>query len=123
MALDGLDSDLPTEHHPHSDLGGDMRPQEQPERRLAAILSADVVGYTRLMATDEKETLKTLSAFRTTISDLITDHSGRIFGMAGSGVQWSFSTLNRRNELTTPYSDQRYREHLLDGLRKAGISE
>ncbi len=42
-----------------------------PERRLAAILSADVVGYSRLMAEDEQGTIQTLTAHRGLISSLV----------------------------------------------------
>ena len=44
-------------------------------RRLAAILAADVAGYSRLMAVDEEATLRILDAYRHTISDLISEHA------------------------------------------------
>ena len=50
------------------------------ERRIAAILAADVAGYSRLMGADEEATLRTLDTYRRTISDLISEHVGRIFG-------------------------------------------
>jgi class 3 adenylate cyclase len=56
------------------------------KRRLAAILAADVVGYSRLMAADEEATIRTLDAYRPIISDLISEHAGRIFGAAGDSV-------------------------------------
>src|SRR5262249_11176520 len=61
-------------------------------RRLAAILAADVAGYSRLMATDEEATLRTLDAYRRTISDLIGEHAGRIFGGAGDSVIAEFNS-------------------------------
>jgi TolB-like protein/class 3 adenylate cyclase/Flp pilus assembly protein TadD len=61
-------------------------------RRLAAILAADVAGYSRLMAADEEATLRTLDAYRRTISDLISEHAGRIFGGAGDSVIAEFSS-------------------------------
>ncbi len=45
------------------------------ERKLAAILSADVVGYSRLMADDEDATVRTLTAYREQIATLIREHS------------------------------------------------
>ena len=48
----------------------------QIERRLAAILAADVAGYGRLMAADEEATLRILEAYRRTVSDLINEHAG-----------------------------------------------
>jgi adenylate cyclase len=59
-------------------------------RRLVAILAADVAGYSRLIAQDEEGTLRLLSAYRAVISDLATEHSGRIFGRAGDGFVVEF---------------------------------
>jgi adenylate cyclase len=81
------------------------------ERKLAAILAADVVGYSRLMAADEEATLATLHAYRQTIGELVAEHGGRIFGTAGDSVVAEFPSpvqavrtavaiqraLNRRN--------------------------
>ena len=46
------------------------------ERRLAAIISADVAGYARLMAEDEADTIRTVTAYRNEIRDLVGDHRG-----------------------------------------------
>jgi adenylate cyclase len=62
------------------------------QRRLAAILAADVAGYSRLMAEDEEGTLRTLAAYRSAIADLIGEHSGRIFGTAGDSVVAEFAS-------------------------------
>ena len=56
------------------------------ERKLVAILAADVAGYSRLMGIDEEGTLATLSAFRTVTDALIAQHGGRICGTAGDSV-------------------------------------
>jgi len=48
------------------------------ERRLAAILSADVKGYSRLMGEDEVATIRTLTAYRVVISSLIQHYRGRV---------------------------------------------
>jgi adenylate cyclase len=61
-------------------------------RRLAAIMAADVAGFSRLMSADEEATLRTLDAYRRTISDLISEHAGRIFGTAGDSVIAEFSS-------------------------------
>ncbi len=60
------------------------------ERRLAAILVADVVGYSRLMEADEEATLATLNAYREIIDGLVADHRGRVFGSAGDSVITEF---------------------------------
>ncbi len=44
------------------------------ERRLAAILAADVVGFSRLVGADEEGTLRTLSAYREVIDGLVAAH-------------------------------------------------
>jgi adenylate cyclase len=62
------------------------------ERRLAAILAADVAGYSRMVAEDEEGTLQTLGAYRATISDLVTEHIGRIFGTAGDSIVVEFAS-------------------------------
>ena len=66
--------------------------EEQVQRRLAAILAADVVGYSRLMDVDEETTLRTLRAYRQIIDGLVTSHSGRVFGAAGDSVIAEFTS-------------------------------
>jgi class 3 adenylate cyclase len=62
------------------------------ERRLAAILAADVVGYSRLMGEDEEGTLATLRRTRELLDGLIADFDGRVFGGAGDSVMGEFSS-------------------------------
>jgi adenylate cyclase len=61
-------------------------------RRLAAILAADIAGYSRLMAEDEKATLRTLGTYRAAIADLVTEHEGRIFGTSGDSIIAEFAS-------------------------------
>ncbi len=63
-----------------------------PERRLAAILSADAVGYSRLMAEDEAGTIRILTAYRLQISSLVGDHRGRVVDAPGDNVLLEFPT-------------------------------
>jgi adenylate cyclase len=63
------------------------------ERKLVAILAADVAGYSRMMGIDEEGTLTTLSAFRTIADALITQHGGRICGTAGDSVLAEFASV------------------------------
>ncbi len=52
---------------------------DKPQRRLAAILAADVAGYSRLMGEDEEGTLALLTAHRTElIKSCVAEHRGRI---------------------------------------------
>lgn len=63
------------------------------DRRLAAILVADVVGYSRLIETDEAGTLTTLKARKTEIlQPLVAKHNGRIVKFMGDGVLVEFAS-------------------------------
>jgi adenylate cyclase len=62
------------------------------ERKLVAILSADVVGYSRLMSVDEAATLDTLAASRVVTDALIQQHRGRIVNTAGDSVLAEFAS-------------------------------
>ena len=52
--------------------------KEKYKRKLAAILSVDVRGYSRLMGEDEDSTVSTLKTYREIITDLIQKHRGRV---------------------------------------------
>jgi adenylate cyclase len=67
-------------------------PPEAAERRLAAILSADVVGYSRLMAEDEAGTVRTLNAYRDQVGALVGEHRGRVVDFAGDNFLAEFPT-------------------------------
>jgi adenylate cyclase len=64
------------------------------ERRLAAILAADVVGYSRLMGADEERTLVRLKTHRDEITDpAIAKHKGRIVKLMGDGMLAEFASV------------------------------
>ena len=63
------------------------------ERKLVAILAADVVGYSRLMHDDEERTLATLTAHRAIIDELIANGRGEIAGTAGDSVLAEFASV------------------------------
>jgi len=63
------------------------------ERKLVAILSADVVGYSHLMGADEVGTLRTLTASREVPDALIQQHRGRIVGTAGDSILAEFASV------------------------------
>jgi adenylate cyclase len=68
--------------------------KEQVERRLAAILAADVAGYSRLMGADEEGTLASLRAHRRECLDLkIAEHRGRIVKTTGDGLLIEFGSV------------------------------
>ena len=62
------------------------------ERKLSAILAADVVGFSRLMGDNEERTLKTLTTCREIIAAHVLEHQGRVFGSAGDSVIAEFSS-------------------------------
>ena len=67
---------------------------EHVERRLAAILAADVAGYSRLMGTDEEGTLAQLKAHRKTLIDpKIAEYRGRIVKTTGDGLLVEFASV------------------------------
>src|SRR5215471_2959869 len=67
--------------------------EERIQRRLAAILAADVVGYSRLMERDEAGTLALLKSRRAEIlQPLVFKHQGRIVKLMGDGVLIEFSS-------------------------------
>jgi TolB-like protein/class 3 adenylate cyclase/Tfp pilus assembly protein PilF len=63
------------------------------KRKLSAILSADVKGYSRLMSQDEEATVKTLKQHRETVSGLILDHRGRVVDAPGDNVLAEFGSV------------------------------
>jgi class 3 adenylate cyclase len=63
-------------------------------RRLAAILAADVVGYSRLIGADEEGTLNRLRLIRAELIDLkIAEHHGRVVKTTGDGFLAEFSSV------------------------------
>jgi adenylate cyclase len=63
------------------------------KRKLAAILSADVEGYSRLMDDDEEATVRTLTSYRTAIADLTQQFRGRVVDSPGDNILAEFSSV------------------------------
>jgi class 3 adenylate cyclase len=63
------------------------------ERRLAAVLAADVAGYSRLMGADEVGTARTLREHRAVTDALVSKHGGRIVKTTGDGVLLEFPSV------------------------------
>ena len=103
-------------------------------RRLAAILAADVVGFSRMTGADEDRTLARLRALRSDLIDpTIALHNGRIFKRTGGGARVEFRrvvdavrcAIEVQNAMVRA---QRWRSaaaphRVLEGLRKAGMPE
>ena len=75
-------------------LGSTALATQRVERRLAAILAADVAGYSRLMGVDEEGTLARLKALRRELADpKIKEHHGRIVKTTGDGLLLEFASV------------------------------
>lgn len=74
-------------------MAGNVSRAQEPtvmERRLAAILTADAVGYTQMMAKNEVATLETLDTFRSIMGGLIKQHGGRVVDAVGDNLLAEF---------------------------------
>jgi adenylate cyclase len=67
--------------------------KEKYKRRLTAIFSADVAGYSRLMGEDEAATVGTITNYREIIADLIEQHRGRIVDSPGDNILAEFASV------------------------------
>src|SRR6185369_2277207 len=72
-------------------------PDETPvvgmERKLAAIFSTDVAGYSRLMGEDEEATIRTLTTYRALIVSLIQQYRGRVVDTPGDNLLAEFASV------------------------------
>jgi len=68
-------------------------PNQEVKRKLTAILSADVKGYSRLMGEDEKGTVRTLNACREVMANLIQQHHGRVVDATGDNLMAEFASV------------------------------
>ena len=97
--------------------------KDEGERRLAAILSADVAGYSKLMGDDERATVLTLTDYRDVFGDHIARHKGRVIDSPGDNLLAEFASpveavdaaidiqheLGRRNRQLAEHRQMRYR--------------
>ena len=73
--------------------GGAAGMTERQQRRLAAILAADIAGYSALMGADEEATVRDLKAHQAVVLPMIGEHGGRIIDTAGDGVLAEFASV------------------------------
>ncbi len=110
------------------------------ERRLAALFSADVQGYSRLMGDDEVATVQTLTTYQAAMTSLILQHRGRVVDSPGDNMLAEFASavdavqcavavqeaLQRRNADLPPHRQMAFRiglnlgDVLVDGERIYG---
>jgi adenylate cyclase len=67
--------------------------EERTKRKLSAILSADVKGYSRLMGADEKDTVNRLKEYRVLITDIIQQYRGRVIDSPGDNIFSEFPSV------------------------------
>ena len=67
--------------------------QEDFKRKLTAILSADVEGYSRLMGEDEESTVRILTTYRKVMATLIQQHRGRVVDSPGDNLLAEFASV------------------------------
>jgi class 3 adenylate cyclase len=70
-------------------------------RRLAAILAADIAGYSALVGADEEGTVRALKGHQAAVLPLVNQHGGRVIDTAGDGIMAELgSVLNARASIT-----------------------
>ena len=74
-------------------MWGDPMAEERAKRKLSAILSADVKGYSRLMGEDELATVRTLEAYREMIAEVIRNYGGRVVDSPGDNILAEFASV------------------------------
>lgn len=80
--------------------------QDSAKRKLTAIFSADVVGYSRLMEADESWTIKCLEENKKLMSSLIEEHSGRVVDSPGDNLLAEFSSVINAVECAVKVQEQ-----------------
>jgi adenylate cyclase len=86
-----LSSTFPLLYFAH--LGDDPMATEGYKRKLTTVFSADVEGYSRLMAEDEAATVNTLTTYRGIMADLIKQHRGRVIDSPGDNLLAEFTSV------------------------------
>jgi class 3 adenylate cyclase len=84
---------LAAESRTMRDPGGpDAAPRVEAQRKIAAIMAADVALFTTLVANDEEETLSLLSVYRGVFENFVTNYRGRVFNTAGDSLMSEFGS-------------------------------
>ena len=74
--------------------GADGHRRDRPHRRrLAAVLAADIAGYSRLMGADEEGTVRALKGHQAVILPMISEAGGRVIDTAGDGILAEFASV------------------------------
>ena len=89
--------------------------QEGFKRKLIAILSADVEGYSRLMGENEDETIRTLITYRELMSAIIQNHCGRVVDSPGDNLLADFGSVVDAVRVGVPHDKGKHSIPLDDG--------
>src|SRR5512139_3353478 len=97
-----------TSFHVYGRTGEQMTEDDSSmKRRLAAILAADIAGYSRLMGEDEAATVRDLKAHQAVVLPLIGRYGGRIIDTAGDGILAEFPSVINATECAVATSSSR----------------
>ncbi|MBD2747388.1 adenylate/guanylate cyclase domain-containing protein [Microvirga sp. BT688] len=88
------------------------------KRKVAAILAADIVGFSRLIAEDEDGTLRQLAAYRNVLDDFVAHHGGRIFNTAGDSIMCEFDSAVEATRAAIDIQDYMRTQNLTSAQNK-----
>lgn len=86
--------------------------QRHAQRKLAAILHADVAGYSRLMGEDEDSTVRLLQEYRAAASERVQTHRGRVLDMSGDSLLAKFSSAGDALQCAVEIQDELRRRNV-----------
>ena len=89
--------------------------RESFKRKLTAILSADVIGYSRMMRDDEDSTIRTLTNYRTIMSNIIQKFRGRVVDATGDNLLSEFISVG--DAVNCAVEIQREFQNLFEALK------
>jgi adenylate cyclase len=100
--------------------------KEDFKRKLTAILSADVKGYSRLMGEDDQATVRTITAYRQVITEVVQKHRGRVVDSPGDNILAEFASVidavSSAVEIQEELSRRNSGQETLNCLKTAGWS-
>ncbi|GIR80006.1 MAG: hypothetical protein CM15mP81_15160 [Alphaproteobacteria bacterium] len=96
--------------------------EDNSDRKIAVIFVTDVVGYSKAIENNEKQTLKNLKECRNILDNLILKHKGKIFNTAGDSVLAEFSSAVSAIECATLFQTKLEIETLCKRFRNYGVS-
>ncbi|MEE1656003.1 adenylate/guanylate cyclase domain-containing protein [Microvirga sp. CF3062] len=88
------------------------------KRKVAAILAADIVGFSRLIAEDEDGTLQQLAAYRNVLDDFVAHHRGRVFNTAGDSIMCEFDSAVEATRAAIDIQDYMRAQNLTSAQNK-----